>query len=214
MKYLIIPDSWTWTRIGDISDLIQYGTSEKAGDDPTGIPVLRMGNIQEGKLTFEKLKYMGKDYSEMDKFILRDRDILFNRTNSAELVGKTAVYKNYPAKSIFASYLIRLEVDRDFYDPDFLSYFINSSHGRKYIAAVVSQQVGQANVNGTKLASMTIPLPSIEEQAKIVEYVERNLTESAETEMNIDRIRISCRLSSPIHPQTCLRGQARSSGPQ
>ena len=85
--------------------------------------------------------------------------------------------------------MIRLEVDRDFYDPDFLSYFINSIHGRKYIAAVVSQQVGQANVNGTKLASMTIPLPSIEEQAKIVEYVERNLTESAETEMNIDRIR-------------------------
>jgi len=183
------PDSWTWTRIGDICDLIQYGTSEKAGDDPTGIPTLRMGNIQEGKLIFEKLKFMRKDYSEMNKFFLRDGDLLFNRTNSAELVGKTAVYKNYPNKSIFASYLIRLGVDRDFYDPDFLSYFINSSYGRKYIAAVVSQQVGQANVNGTKLASMTIPLPPIEEQKEIVEYVEHSRSASEDSEANIEKIR-------------------------
>lgn len=183
-----LPDTWTWTRIGDISEQIQYGTSEKAGEDPVGIPIIRMGNIQEGKLAFEKLKYMPKDFPEIDKFLLRDGDVLFNRTNSAELVGKTAVYKTYHPKSIFASYLIRIVVDKAFYNPDFLSYFINSTYGRKYIAAVVSQQVGQANVNGTKLASMTIPLPAIEEQAKTVEYVERNIFESAETEVNIERI--------------------------
>lgn len=183
-----LPDTWTWIRIGDISEQIQYGTSEKAGEDPVGIPIIRMGNIQEGKLAFEKLKYMPKDFPDVDKFSLRDGDVLFNRTNSAELVGKTAVYKNYHPKAIFASYLIRIDVDKSFYNPDFLSYFINSTYGRKYIAAVVSQQVGQANVNGTKLASMTIPLPSIEEQAKIVEYVEHNISESAETEVNIERI--------------------------
>jgi type I restriction enzyme, S subunit len=183
-----LPDIWTWTRIGDISEQIQYGTSEKAGEDPVGIPVIRMGNIQEGKLAFEKLKYMPRDFPEADKFFLRDGDVLFNRTNSAELVGKTAVYKKCHPKSVFASYLIRIEVDKSFYNPDFLSCFINSTYGRKYIAAVVSQQVGQANVNGTKLASMTIPLPSIEEQAKIVEYVDRYISESAETEVNIERI--------------------------
>jgi len=187
-ELLNLPETWTWTRIGDISEQIQYGTSEKAGEDPIGIPVIRMGNIQEGKLAFEKLKYMPNDFPEVNKFILRDGDVLFNRTNSAELVGKTAVYKNYHAKSVFASYLIRIAVDKTVYNPDFLSYFINSTYGRKYIAAVVSQQVGQANVNGTKLASMTIPLPSIEEQAKTVEHVERNIFESAETEVNIVRI--------------------------
>ena len=181
-----LPDSWSWARIGGISELIQYGTSEKAGEDPAGIPIVRMGNIQDGKLNFENLKYMTKDYPDLDKYILSDGDVLFNRTNSAELVGKTAVYKNYHPRSIFASYLIRIVVDKNFYNPDFLSYFINSNHGRKYIAAVVSQQVGQANVNGTKLSSMTIPLPPIQEQEEIVQEVERSISESSEVEMIID----------------------------
>ena len=181
-----LPDSWSWARIGGISELIQYGTSEKAGEDPAGIPIVRMGNIQDGKLNFENLKYMTKDYPDLGKYILSDGDVLFNRTNSAELVGKTAVYKNYHPRSIFASYLIRIVVDKNFYNPDFLSYFINSNHGRKYIAAVVSQQVGQANVNGTKLSSMTIPLPPIQEQEEIVQEVERSISESSEVEMIID----------------------------
>jgi len=95
-----LPETWTWTRIGDVSVLIQYGTSEKAGDDPTGIPVIRMGNIQEGRLTFENLKYMPKHHPEIDKFILSKGDVLFNRTNSAELVGKSAVYENHHPRSI------------------------------------------------------------------------------------------------------------------
>ena len=103
-----LPNSWSWARIGGISELIQYGTSEKAGEDPAGIPIVRMGNIQDGKLNFENLKYMTKDYPDLDKYILSDGDVLFNRTNSAELVGKTAVYKNYHPRSIFASYLIRI----------------------------------------------------------------------------------------------------------
>ena len=82
--------------------------------------------------------------------------------------------------------MFRIVVDKNFYNPDFLSYFINSNHGRKYIAAVVSQQVGQANVNGTKLSSMTIPLPPIQEQEEIVQEVERSISESSEVEMIID----------------------------
>ncbi len=181
-----LPEGWEWTQVEDIQKLIQYGTSEKASRDSTGVPVLRMGNIQEGALNFDDLKYLPKNTPKLSAVILEDGDVLFNRTNSAELVGKTAVYKrNYP-KSVFASYLIRVKVDKKIFAPDLLSFFINSFHGRRYIGSVVSQQVGQANVNGTKLSQMPIPLPPLAEQEQIVAEVERRLSVADEIEKTVD----------------------------
>lgn len=177
-----LPDGWIWTSVGEVCEMMQYGTSEKARGDSSGIPVLRMGNIQNGKIVFDDLKYFPKDWPKMNDFILQDGDVLFNRTNSAELVGKTATYKGYYPKSMFASYLIRVKTLKDFYYPDILSHFINSVYGRKYINSVVSQQVGQANVNGTKLASMPIPLIPVQEQRKIIEEIDYRL--SLPEEMN------------------------------
>jgi type I restriction enzyme S subunit len=177
-----LPQGWIWTRIGEVSQKIQYGTSEKAGDDSTGIPVIRMGNIFEGKIVFDNLKYFDKEWPQLNDFLLKDGDVLFNRTNSMELVGKTAVYKkNYP-EAIFASYLIRVGVNKDFNNPNLLSFFINSFYGRKYINSVVSQQVGQANVNGSKLSLMPIPLPSSIEQKTIVEEIENRFSMADEVE--------------------------------
>jgi Restriction endonuclease S subunits len=180
-----LPEKWVWTTVGEISGKIQYGTSEKANRDASGIPVLRMGNIQDGKLVFDDLKYFSKDWSQLTDFMLQDRDVLFNRTNSAELVGKTAVYKNFPPQAVFASYLIRVRVDKNLYDPDLLSSFINSYYGRKYIASVVSQQVGQANVNGTKLSLMPIPLPPLPEQHQIIAEIERRFSVADEIEKTV-----------------------------
>ncbi|NWF53854.1 MAG: restriction endonuclease subunit S, partial [Syntrophaceae bacterium] len=182
-----LPEDWIWTRIGEVIQKIQYGTSEQAGDDSTGIPVIRMGNIFEGKIVFDNLKYFRKGWPQLNDFLLKDGDVLFNRTNSMELVGKTAVYKrNYP-EAIFASYLIRVEVNKDSYNPDLLSFFINSFYGRKYITSVVSQQVGQANVNGSKLSFMPIPLPSPVEQKKIVEEIEARLSMAECMEKNAEQ---------------------------
>jgi type I restriction enzyme S subunit len=146
-----LPEGWVWTRVGEVSRSIQYGTSDKATDDPSGIPVLRMGNIQDGKPDFTNLKYLPKDWAHRDEFILEGGDVLFSRTNSAELVGKTAVYKGGSPEAVFASYLIRVRVDSSACAPDFLALVINSSYGRGCIRSVVSQQVGQANVNGQSL---------------------------------------------------------------
>ncbi len=185
-RLLELPEGWCWANVGMISEKIQYGTSEKAGEDNSGIPVLRMGNIQDGKLIYEDLKYFPKEWSELSDFLLQGGDVLFNRTNSAELVGKTAVYKNQHRRpSVFASYLIRVTVFKDAYIPDMLSYFINSFYGRKYIGSVVSQQVGQANVNGTKLSRMPLPLPPLAEQRRIVAEVERRLSISDKMEVTI-----------------------------
>ena len=170
-----LPEGWVWARVGQISHTIQYGTSEKANLDPSGIPVLRMGNIQDGNIDFGNLKYLSYETPKLNVLLLDPGDILFNRTNSAELVGKTAVYKSTHPEATFASYLIRVKAC-DSYLPELVSYYINSFYGRKYIAAVVSQQVGQANVNGTKLANMPIIVPPLDEQIRVVAELERRLS--------------------------------------
>jgi type I restriction enzyme, S subunit len=180
-----LPEGWQMTTVGEVSRKIQYGTSEKANLDSSGIPVLRMGNIQEGQLDFTNLKYLSRDAPGVKDLILDDGDLIFNRTNSAELVGKTAVYKSNHPKATFASYLIRVKF-ADTCLPDYVSFYINSLHGRKYIGSVVSQQVGQANVNGTKLANMPIPLPPLEEQRRIVAEVERRLSVARAVETTVE----------------------------
>jgi type I restriction enzyme S subunit len=182
-----LPKEWIWVRLGEITDGLQYGTSEKAGTDASGIPVIRMGNIQDGKIVFDDLKYFPSVWPDLKKFLLVDGDVLFNRTNSAELVGKTAVYKEHHPKAVFASYLIRVALNRSYYLPDILSMFINSTYGRKYIKSVVSQQVGQANVNGTKLAMMPIPLFSMSEQSVFLAEIEQRFSNIDEAEETLEQ---------------------------
>ncbi len=170
-----LPQGWTRASVEQLSTRVQYGSSAKTNEDSSGIPVLRMGNIQDGKFDFDSLKYLPKAHDEFPELLLARGDLLFNRTNSAELVGKTAVYKGTPYPCSFASYLIRARFGGGCV-PDFVSYFINSVFGRAWIAGVVSQQVGQANVNGTKLQALAIPLPPVAEQKRIVAEVERQLT--------------------------------------
>ena len=180
-----LPEGWEWGVIDDITLLQQYGSSDKASEDSTGIPVLRMGNIQDGKLIYDNVKYFPSNHAEIKKYSLEPGDILFNRTNSAELVGKTAVYKQPFPKSLFASYLIRLKLS-DLYIPDLLSYYINSLFGKRYIKSVVTQQVGQANVNGTKLSMMPIPIIPFEEQAYLMTIIEYHISIADKIEQILD----------------------------
>ena len=130
-----LPDGWVWATVAQLSSRIEYGTSSKASSVPAGIPVLRMGNIQDGELSFSDLKYLETDNPEIQKTMLSHGDLLFNRTNSAELVGKSAVYKDRYPKACFASYLIRVSFPSDI-SPDYVCTFINSRHGRAYITQV------------------------------------------------------------------------------
>lgn len=171
-----IPDSWKWIRVGNVCLRLQYGTSEKANDDFSGIPVLRMGNIIDGELNFSDLKFFPKNWNDKDEFLLEPQDILFNRTNSAELVGKTAMYKSIHTPSVFASYLIRAKVESEIMMPEILSYYTNSIFGKMFIKSVVSQQVGQANVNGTKFAMMRIPLIPMDEQVELIGKIDTGLS--------------------------------------
>lgn len=171
-----LPPGWVRVSVDELSELVEYGTSEKTNEGPDGVPVLRMGNIVEGVIIPEPLKYLPGDHFEFPRLLLRSGDILFNRTNSPELVGKSAVYHGAPENCSFASYLIRLRLTSACV-PDYLSYFINSPFGRLWVNDVVSQQVGQANVNGSKLRALRFPLPPIIEQARIVAAIEQHLSD-------------------------------------
>lgn len=162
-----IPDTWTWTTIADTCTNIQYGTSEKSA--PSGkVAVLRMGNLQGGKIDYSNLVYTSNDY-DIERCHLEYNDLLFNRTNSKELVGKTAIYKaEIPA--IYAGYLIR--VTPIMIDSDYLNYVMQSHFFKKYCLAVKTDAIGQSNINAEKLKRFVFPLPPLAEQKRIVARVE------------------------------------------
>lgn len=149
---------------------IRYGTSEKCSDEEIGPAVLRMGNIQNGQIRFSQLKYLEPENIEPDLYLGKG-DILFNRTNSAELVGKCGVFES-DLNCTFASYLIRVRLDVNRAIPKLVAFYINSPLGRKYITSEIKQQCGQANVNSKKLKKMPIILPPLPEQLRIVAYLD------------------------------------------
>jgi type I restriction enzyme S subunit len=169
--------------IKTVDDLIvgkpQYGTSQKASEEPVGTPILRMGNIVDGKVSFDGLKYIDLPPNEEAKYLLKEGDILFNRTNSAELVGKSAVYPG-GRQAVFASYLIRIVADPDKALPHFAVAYINSPLGRQYVQSQLTRAIGQVNVNAKKLQAMPIPVPPLPEQRRIVEYLDAVQAQVAE----------------------------------
>jgi type I restriction enzyme, S subunit len=156
---------WKWKTLGELCDDVEYGSSAKSKTDGK-VPVLRMGNIQNGRLDWANLAYTD-DKAEIKKYLLKHNDVLFNRTNSPELVGKTAIYKS-EMPAIFAGYLIRIHRKENLLDADYLTYFLNSQIAFDYGKTVVISSVNQANINGTKLKSYPIPAPSLSEQKVIV----------------------------------------------
>lgn len=165
-----VPDTWTWASIAETCTNIQYGTSEKS--TPSGkVAVLRMGNLQGGKIDYSNLVYTSNDY-DIERCHLEYNDLLFNRTNSKELVGKTAIYKaEIPA--IYAGYLIR--VTPILIDSDYLNYVMQSHFFKKYCLAVKTDAIGQSNINAEKLKRFVFPLPPLAEQQRIVARVEELL---------------------------------------
>ena len=166
-----LPTGWCLAQVEDVILECQYGSSAKTSEEQDGVPVLRMGNIQDGYLDLNKLKYLPESHSEFPKRLLREGDLLFNRTNSAELVGKSAVYTGNPSRCSYASYLVALRLGVAC-ESKFLCFYLNSSFGRQWVRSVVCQQVGQANVNSTKLRALRFPLAPSNEQRRIVGKIE------------------------------------------
>lgn len=182
---IALPNTWRWASVDELVCVVQYGTSEKTSDDCGGVPVLRMGNIQRGELDFTNLKYLPTDHAEFPELLLAYGDVLFNRTNSIELVGKSAVFRGNSSPVSFASYLIRVRTSA--FLPDLLVRYLNSSFGRAWAGTSASQQVGQANINGSKLKALGIPLPPPAEQEEILRLINLVFARAARLEAEAAR---------------------------
>ena len=156
-----LPDGWAWARIYSITEDLPYGTAKKSMQKGL-VAVLRMGNIQSGEIDYSDLVY-SSDINDIEKYTLVKNDLLFNRTNSAEWVGKTAIYRgNMPA--IYAGYLIRVKT---FINPEYLNVVMNSGYAKVYCNLVKTDGVNQSNINAQKLGNFLVPIPSIDEQKRI-----------------------------------------------
>ncbi len=174
-------------ELGSILEMVQYGTSEKANTTGKGTPVVRMNNIKDGYLDFSDIKHINLPQKTTQILLLRDGDILFNRTNSKELVGKCAVFHDVK-KYVYASYIIRVRVQPHMALPDFIAYCINSV-GRNQIDALSRQIIGQANINSQELRSLLLPLPPLNIQHEIMEHIENNKQATASKKHEVTVLR-------------------------
>ncbi|TKX68258.1 MULTISPECIES: restriction endonuclease subunit S [Halorubrum] len=161
-----IPPHWSVASIGDVVHTAQYGISESLSEEGQ-YPIFRMNNIENGKMVDEPLKYIDLDDDEFEKYRVEKGDILFNRTNSLELVGKTGIYE-LEGDHVFASYLVRLQTNTKA-DSHYLNYYMNSSEAQNRMMDFATKGVSQANINANSIQQVKLPLPPIEEQKEIVD---------------------------------------------
>lgn len=164
------PKRWPIRRIRDLLVSATYGTSKKSA--ATGeFVVLRMNNItRTGEMDLSDLKYMDLDATERDRYLVRTGDVLFNRTNSAELVGKTAVFRGSHPMA-YAGYLVRLRVNAE-NDPEYLAGFLNSGYAKRVLRGMCKSIIGMANINATEIQEMKIPQPLYEFQQEFARRVD------------------------------------------
>lgn len=165
------PKSFNKGTIRDLVSSANYGTSEKASEQSGKYPILRMNNITyEGGWDFSSLKYVDLDDASAHKYMTRKGDLLFNRTNSKELVGKTAVYMQDEPMAI-AGYLVRVRMNEEG-NAHYVSGYLNSVHGKRSLQARAKSIVGMANINAQEMQDIPLLLPPIELQNKFADIVE------------------------------------------
>ena len=184
-----IPQGWEWCRLRGVIYPPKYGTSSKSlsnGD----VPVLRMGNIQDGKVVYDKLVF-SNNVEDNRKYLLQDGDLLFNRTNSAELVGKTAIFKGN-RHVIYAGYLILLRPIKS--NSEYLNYIFSSPYVRSYCKEVKTIGVQQCNINAEKVSQLLVPIAPFEEQMRIVDKIKEvlpSVDKYSISQYNLDLLNVS-----------------------
>lgn len=165
------PKGWEVVTIGDIVTEVRYGTSKPAVEGGK-YPYLRMNNLTaDGHLDLNDLKYIDIPDDEIEKCVVRKGDVLFNRTNSIELVGKTAVF-DLPEDMIIAGYIIRVRLTEKML-PEVLSQYMNLEALKGILRGMAKGAVNQANINAQELQSIKVYIPEMELQKQFVKMKEQ-----------------------------------------
>ena len=166
--YPLNPMGWKKGTIRDVVADVRYGSSRPAVDGGK-YPYLRMNNITYGgELDLSDVKRIDVPENELEKCTVRRGDVLFNRTNSKELVGKTCVYDR-DEMMVLAGFVIRVRVN-DLVLPEFLSAFLNTDFSKRTLLGMCKAAIGQANINAQEMQSIGIYIPPIERQQEFVQF--------------------------------------------
>ncbi|MBL7725418.1 MAG: restriction endonuclease subunit S [Chitinophagaceae bacterium] len=181
MKDGELPEGWKQVKLNEMTESIQYGFTESSSKELIGPKFLRITDIQENKVKWDEVPYCKIDKKIKAKYLLKEGDLVFARTGAT--VGKSFLIKGEIPEAVFASYLIRVRVNKEI-DEKYLSYFF---HSPNYWSQITEGQVGigQPNVNGTKLGQLDLILAPIKEQAKIVQEIESRLSVADKMEESI-----------------------------
>jgi len=185
----LVPESWRVVDLGDAISETQYGLS-KRGETSGAFPILRMNNLNGGRISAVDLQFVNLDDDDFRKYKLNRGDLLFNRTNSFELVGKTSLF-DLEDDFVFASYLIRVVPHPDRLDPAFSNYYLNAGITQARLKGLATRAVSQSNINATKLRGLRIPLPSLEVQREIaasLQAVDRKLESEEARKKGLDAL--------------------------
>ena len=168
-----LPEHWAAIRIKRVISRLDYGIS--ASSEPEGkYPVLKMGNIQGGEIVFSKMEFVDE---VADELLLEHNDLLYNRTNSPDQVGKAALFLGTKDDAVtFASYLVRLRVNHRII-PEFLNFAVNCGGFLGFARRLAIPSVQQSNLNSTRYGRLHIPLPSVTEQRAICEHLNTKVAE-------------------------------------
>lgn len=168
-----LPKDWKWVKLKDISESIQYGYTESSSKEVIGPKFLRITDIQDNKVLWNEVPYCKIDEETKKKYLLKDGDLVFARTGAT--VGKSFLLKGKIPELVFASYLIRVRVNKEINE----QYLSNFFHSTIYWSQITEGQVGigQPNVNGTKLGQLNLPLPPKPTQQAIVSKIEELFSE-------------------------------------
>jgi type I restriction enzyme S subunit len=161
-----VTTDWPIVTIGDLTRLSQYGLSTAPQEVGTH-PILRMMNLVNGQAVENDIRFVELSSEEFETYRLEPNDILFNRTNSIDLVGRTGIY-GLDGTHVFASYLVRLKLDTDRVRPEYVVEFLSAPLGRQQVLSYATKAVSQANVSASNLAKVLIPLPPLDIQDRIL----------------------------------------------
>lgn len=162
---------WPVMNFGELASSINYGTSLPAVDGGY-YPYIRMNNLTDnGCLDLSNLKYIDIPESELDKCLVRKGDILFNRTNSREKVGKTALFDR-AEKMVIAGYIIRVRAKTDMLNPVFAVRYLNLPELKEHLRKICRGAVNQANINSKEMASIPFIVPPINLQNQFASKIE------------------------------------------
>ncbi|MEZ8110538.1 restriction endonuclease subunit S [Vibrio splendidus] len=189
-----LPNGWEWCRLGALFKSFSNGLYKPAKFyTDSGVISLRMYNIQSGNIDFEGAKRVEVEPHELEQFLLEKGDLLINRVNSKELVGKTAIIPEFDEPLVYESMNMRAKPFSDYVSAEYLNLFMMTALAQQSISSFAKEAIGQASINQGQVSSIVITLPPNNEQKRIVlkvneilvvcEKLKELLTESKGTQL-------------------------------